>query len=256
MSMLPAGPGWAFFLDVDGTLLEHAPHPDAVRVGEPLRRLLARLLAAAGGAVAFISGRSVDDLDRLFAPLAFPAAGQHGNERRAASGERHHNPPPDARLRHAAAELAAFSRAHPGLLLEDKGYSVALHFRMAPDLHGQAAVAARRAAAMLGADYELQAGKFVYELKPSGRNKGSAIADFLRESPFRGRPPVFIGDDLTDEYGFALVNRMGGHSVKVGPGETSARWRLPDARAVHRWLADCAGHAGRLPERPHRRASG
>jgi trehalose 6-phosphate phosphatase len=241
MAMPAASPEWAFFLDVDGTLLEHANHPQGVEVGPVLKKLLERLLHASGGAVALISGRSVADLESLFEPLEFAAAGQHGNERRSASGELHAAAPPDLRLRVAAYKLHILAEQNPGLLLEDKVSSIALHYRMAPQLHDVAARAARSAAADLGGDFELQAGKYVYEIKPSGQNKGSAIARFMAEPPFEGRVPVFIGDDLTDEFGFALVNSIGGHSVKVGPGETAARWRLSDARAVQRWLAECAG---------------
>lgn len=252
MGMPAASPEWAFFLDVDGTLLEHANHPDGVEVGTVLKQLLERLLHASGGAVALISGRSVADLEGLFAPLEFAAAGQHGNERRSASGALHVSGPPDQRLRVAAYQLHVLAVQNPGLLLEDKGSSIALHYRMAPALHDVAARAARSAAADLGADFELQAGKFVYEIKPSGQNKGSAIAAFMAERPFAGRVPVFIGDDLTDEFGFALVNSVGGHSVKVGPGETAARWRLADARAVQRWLAECAGSMPLRAGRPVR----
>lgn len=230
--------GWAFFLDVDGTLLEHAEHPQAVRVGAELLRLLERLLGAAGGAVALISGRAVADIERLFAPLAFPAAGQHGTERRPASGELHRHAPPQAHLRRTAAELGRIAQANGGLLFEDKGASLALHYRGSPGLRGLAEREMRRVAAALGDGFELQTGKFVFEIKPSGKDKGTAIAEFMSEAPFAGRVPVFIGDDLTDEYGFALVNRFGGHSVKVGFGETRALWRLADAAAVRRWLGE------------------
>jgi trehalose 6-phosphate phosphatase len=231
-------PCWAYFLDVDGTLLEHRSRPQEVRVEPALRSLLDRLLQVTGGAVALISGRSVEDLEQLFAPLLFPAAGLHGNELRLANRELRRHASPNASLERIARALSAIARRHPGLLLEHKGASIALHYRLAPQLRDVAEDAALRAVAALRGDFELQAGKFVFELKPSGKNKGSAIEEFLREPPFAGRLPFFIGDDLTDEYGFALVNRIGGHSVKVGAGETAARWRLPDAHAVKEWLAE------------------
>lgn len=242
--MPPFATNWALFLDVDGTLLEHALHPQAVTVSRELRRLLEGLLAAAGGAVAVISGRSVEDIDRLFAPLCLAAAGQHGTERRSSSGALHRHAPPLEHLARAAAELVRLTAAHEGLVLENKGMTLALHYRMAPALRALAEREMRRIAESLGNEFELQHGKFVFELKPGGRDKGSAIAEFMKEAPFAGRLPVFLGDDLTDEYGFKVVNRLGGHSVKVGTGDTTARWSLPDAAAVRRWLGEYATRFG------------
>ena len=240
--MPPFAADWAFFLDVDGTLLEYAAHPREVRVGTDLIELLKRLHAAAGGAVALVSGRSVQDIDTLFAPLAFAAAGQHGTERRAADGFiRRHTPPLDD-LGRAAAEIVRLTAAHSGLVFENKGMTLALHYRLAPSLRSLAEGKMRVIAAGLGDAFELQTGKFVVEIKPSGKDKGSAIAEFIAEAPFAGRRPVFIGDDLTDEPGFEVVNRAGGHSVKVGPGITRARWHLYDAAAVRQWLASYVEH--------------
>jgi trehalose 6-phosphate phosphatase len=235
--MPPFGADWAFFLDVDGTLLEYAAQPQDVRVGPELLHLLERLHEAASGAVALVSGRSVEDLDRLFAPLALPVAGQHGTERRTADGTIRRHAPPLEKLGRAAAELVRLTAAHSGLVLENKGMTLALHYRLAPALRALAEREMRALAADLGDAFELQTGKFVMELKPSGKDKGSAIAEFAADAPFAGRRPVFIGDDLTDEPGFEVVNRIGGHSVKVGPGITRARWHLFDAAAVRRWLA-------------------
>ncbi|MEW6691020.1 MAG: trehalose-phosphatase [Pseudomonadota bacterium] len=244
--MPPIAAGWAFFLDVDGTLLEHVGQPQDVRVDPGLRELLRDLLAAAGGAVALISGRAVEDIERLFAPLAFPAAGQHGTERRAADGTLHRHAPPLERLGQAAAELVRLTAGHAGLVAENKGMTLALHFRGAPQLGALAERAMRAIAAQLGDAFELQAGKFVLEVKPSGKDKGSAIAEFMGEPPFAGRVPVFLGDDLTDEQGFEVVNRLGGHSVKVGPGASRARWRLADAAAVRAWLRQYVEQCPRL----------
>ncbi|MGH7606055.1 MAG: trehalose-phosphatase, partial [Gemmatimonadales bacterium] len=134
------------------------------------------------------------------------------------------------------ARLAAVAAAKPGLLLEDKGLSLALHYRGAPRLASYAHRTARAMLAHLGAQYCVQRGKRVVELKPAGRDKGASIGEFMEEAPFRGRTAVFVGDDATDEYGFAAVNRLQGHSIKVGPGRTAARWRLRDVRAVEAWL--------------------
>jgi trehalose 6-phosphate phosphatase len=240
---------WVFFLDIDGTLLEHAERPDAVRPGEPLFRLLAELHRATGGALALISGRSVSDIDALFSPLRLPAAGQHGVERRDARGAVHRHAFPADALRGAAVRIGEFVARHPGLLFEDKGHSLALHYRLAPQLAGAAQAALREAAERLGDDFEVLDGKMVVELKPSGRDKGSAIEEFMREPPFAGRTPVFLGDDHTDEYGFGVVNRLGGQSVKVGPGSSAARWRIVDAFAVRAWLHEWLARfgAGRTP---------
>jgi trehalose 6-phosphate phosphatase len=227
---------WALFLDVDGTLLEHVEHFQAVRVERSVRALLEELRDASGGAIALVSGRSADDIDRLFAPLALPLAGQHGLERRSADGTIHRHAPPVERLAEAAAQLVRLTSAHTALALENKGMTLALHYRRAPELARLVEAEVRRVTGFLGEDFELQAGKFVFEIKPGGRNKGSAIGDFLAEAPFAGRTPVFIGDDLTDEHGFEVVNEAGGHSVKVGPGETRARWRLANPAAVQAWL--------------------
>jgi trehalose 6-phosphate phosphatase len=232
----PFQPGWALFLDVDGTLLDIAERPDEVETHKVDCALIAGLQHAADKALALISGRSLAQLDALFAPLTLPAAGQHGFERRDVRGERHRRRFPVDTLRPAKEALRDFAGRHPGLVMEDKGASVALHYRLAPRLEQPALEAVREAAAPLGNAVQIQAGKMVWELKPAGADKGSAIEEFMREAPFAGRTPVFLGDDVTDEYGFRVVNRLGGHSIKVGPGETAARWRLANPDAARAWL--------------------
>ena len=230
---LPADAG--FFLDIDGTLLDIAEKPQLVRIDDDLGHLLATIRDATGGAVALISGRSVAEIDRLFG-RNFCAAGQHGAERRDAAGKMHQHRVPLAGLRKAHERLARMVAEHPALVLEDKGMNLALHYRLAPELAATVHDALRRLVGELGDDFELQSGKMVMEIKPSGKDKGTAIAEFLEEAPFRGRLPVFIGDDLTDEFGFELMNRVGGCSVKVGEGSSAAHWRLPNADAVRAWL--------------------
>ena len=242
--------GWAFFLDVDGTLLDIADRPDAVSVSPALASLLARLAATSNGRLALISGRSARDLDRMFAPLRLAVAGQHGVERRDVTGTLHRHAFPDRQLQAVANQLREFSEQHPGLLLEDKGCSLAVHFRRAPELADTVRRTVERAASGLGADFEVMTGKLVYELKPGGRDKGLAIREFLTEVPFAGALPVFLGDDATDEFGFETVNRMGGHSIKVGAGVSVARWRLPDAAAVRRWLTAYLEWAGMQARQP------
>lgn len=236
---LPPAPGtdWAFFLDVDGTLLEIADKPSAVRVDAEMLDLVAQLHRASGGAVALVSGRSLSNLEELLGMPRLPMAGQHGLERRDAAGRLWiHAAPPGAKC--AIKEmLAPVLVRHPGLLLEDKGLTLALHYRQSPHLGSYAHRLMTRLAQESGGGLELQRGKFVVEVKPAGIDKGTAVYEYLLESPFRGRPPVFIGDDLNDEHGFAEVNKLDGISIKVGGGRSCARFRLRDVTAVRSWLA-------------------
>jgi trehalose 6-phosphate phosphatase len=234
----------AFFLDIDGTLLDLADHPGLIRIDADLVRLLKALGRAADGALALISGRSVADVDRLLADPGFCVAGQHGAERRDFSGTMHRQDVPRDALEKARRRFGLMVARHPGLVLEDKGVNLALHFRSAPELSAEMQDEVGALARELGGEFEVQLGKMVVELRPTGKDKGVAIAEFLDEAPFRGRAPVFVGDDLTDEFGFELINRVGGHSVKVGEGKSAARWRLPDSAAVRQWLADFVARSG------------
>jgi trehalose 6-phosphate phosphatase len=166
-----------------------------------------------------------------------PVAGQHGAERRNSLGIVTLHPVPAQRFERVRLRLADAVSGKAGLLLENKGLSLALHYRRAPRL---AAYAHRLARSMLpeaGSEFCIQRGKYLVEMRPAGKDKGAAIVDFLNEDPFQGRTAVFVGDDATDEFGFATVNRLGGYSIKVGPGRTAARWRLPNVPAVRAWLA-------------------
>lgn len=227
--------GCAVFLDIDGTLAELASAPDAVRVDQALMLALPRIVHDLGGALALVTGRAITSADLLFPGMKLPMAGQHGCERRDALGAIHlhaANPRTQARLRKL---LQGLARRHPQLLLEDKGPALALHYRATPHLASHVHRTVRRS--LLDAEgYAVQRGKLLIEVKPHGRDKGTAITDFMGETPFAGRLPVFVGDDLTDEHGFATVQRMGGWTVKVGTGRTNARFRLPSVAAVARWL--------------------
>lgn len=227
---------WCFFLDIDGTLLEYVERPEFAQADAELRGLLGDLQFIAHGALALISGRSVADIDRMFAPEKYAVAGQHGIERRGHNGLLNIHPVPAAALKHALTVLKDLAAQHPGLVLENKGSTLALHFRLAPQLGPQVWQAMRTLCDELGEQFELLSGKLLYEIKPGGKHKGTAIAEFLEEPPFRDRVPIFIGDDVTDEAAFVLVNRLRGCSVKVGPGVTSAHWRLTDSNAVRDWL--------------------
>src|SRR5438270_3758605 len=234
--MPPFKPNWAFFLDIDGTLLEIAATPKAVHTVKADCRLVAALYDKAGGALALVSGRSLAMIDELFAPLRLPAAGQHGVERRDGRGRVHKPRVSSDVLGRAAETIRAFAERHAGLVFENKGYSMALHYRLAPHLARAAHAVVREAARVLGEGVEVQRGKMVAELKPAGHDKGRAIEAFMREKPFAVRVPVFLGDDLTDEHGFRVVQELGGHAVKVGSGATTARFRLANPAAARAWL--------------------
>ena len=229
---------WAYFFDLDGTLLDFtdAPRGGAARLDDELRGQIGTLRDKTGGAVALISGRSLADIDRLLDGDHLPAAGQHGTERRDARGQITRHAFPLERLEWAHARLIDAAAGHAGLLVEHKGLSVALHYRRAPRLGGYAHRVVRSLAPRLGAQFSVQPGKRIVELKPAGKDKGAAVVEFMAEVPFRGRTPVFVGDDLTDEFAFRAVNRLRGYSIKVGAGRTAARWRLRDVRAVRQWL--------------------
>jgi trehalose 6-phosphate phosphatase len=227
---------WALFLDVDGTLLDIALHPRAVRVEPALLEALGRLQHLCDGRLALVSGRSIAELDALFAPLALPIAGQHGSERRRATREVLLERPSSGALAEARDALETLAKRNPGLLFEDKGLALAMHFRNAPHLEPLVERTLGEVAQSSAGEFGLQRGKMVLELVPHGKNKGSAIAEYMCEAPFAGRVPVFVGDDITDEHGFVLVNGLGGHSVKVGLGASAARFRLSGAVQVRAWL--------------------
>lgn len=230
---------WALFLDVDGTLLEIAETPQSVHAPHSLKQLLEMLEVRLEGALALISGRSLANLDQLFSPLRLCASGIHGLERRDALGTLI-DPAFDASaLAVAHEEFDRFVQQHEGLLLEDKRYSLALHFRRVPELADKVHDTMSTVLARLGPEFTLQAGKCVLELRPAAWNKGVAVRAFMQEAPFRGRTPVYIGDDVTDEDAFAVVNALQGQSIRVGTGaDTHARHHLADVDAVIRWLHD------------------
>jgi trehalose 6-phosphate phosphatase len=228
--------GIAYFLDIDGTLVDLADTPRAVKLDPALPDLVDALFRSSGGAVALITGRSIDDADHLFPGRRLPIAGQHGHERRSADGSLTQHRVSQRALDSARHLLRSVVERHPKLLLEDKGLSVALHYRRAPHLASLAHRAVHKAQAPLREQYSVHRGKRVVELTPAGKDKGLAIRAFMREQPFRGKRPVFIGDDVTDEHGFAMVNSLGGDSIKVGPGRTAARWRFASVAAVLGWL--------------------
>jgi trehalose 6-phosphate phosphatase len=230
----------ALFLDFDGTLVDIAATPERVIVEPALVDTLGRLHHRLEGALALVSGRPIEAIDRWLAPLVLPVAGIHGAERRRADGhiERLAAAPLEA-VAELAEQLAAL---HPGLRVERKGLAVALHYRQAPEFEATC-LAAMSDAVTREPSLHLLRGKKVVEVLPSGVSKGHAIEAFLRESPFAGRRPLFIGDDITDEDGFAAVQRVGGVSIKVGEGDSVAAYRLGSAAGVRHWLAAAAAAA-------------
>lgn len=232
----PWPPRPALFLDVDGTLLELADHPSRVSVSPRLRGLLPELPKVTGGAVALISGRRIEDLDRILAPHSYVAAGVHGLERRDVRGRLLTSGGTPQSLAEVRALVDEFVETRSGLWVEDKGAAFAVHYRSRPELEPEVHCFVGELQDRLPPDVEVLLGHSVFEIKAGVVNKGSAIAAFMEEPPFTGRTPVFLGDDVTDEAGFAAVNELGGISVKVGSGPTIARWRLDDVEAVLRWL--------------------
>jgi trehalose 6-phosphate phosphatase len=230
----------ALFLDVDGTLVEIEREPGAVHVPERLCQALTQLKQATGGALALVSGRSLAQLDRLFSPLRLNAAGLHGLERRNLRSEVVRAKPNPEIFARPRQRLQTFAAAHQGILLEDKGLSLALHYRNVPELAGAAAAVARAAVDDSGGALALLEGKMVFELKPPGVDKGGAIAAFMGETPFRGLQPVFAGDDVTDEAGFAMINQLGGIAIRIGADRqlTAAPYGHKDVAAMQRWLVD------------------
>lgn len=224
----------AFFFDFDGTLADLQPRPNLVFIPATLHAALAQLAGRAP--VAVVSGRPLAQLDELLHPLHLPSAGVHGSERRTACGEYQQLALDHALLAHIEHELRRACAPYPQLLFESKGVAFALHYRQAPAMESVARQLATDFLTLYPDTLSLQPGKCVFELKPKGASKGEAIRAFMAESPFAGLIPVFLGDDLTDEAGFAVVNALGGLSIKVSAGETIAQARLPSVSAVDAWL--------------------
>ena len=230
-------PDWALFLDIDGTLLDIAPTPDAVAVPPSLRENL-NILQQRLGAVALVSGRPLAGIDALLAPLVLPAAGQHGAEARA--GNERMTVVPLPALRALVTPLQEFAMARPGVLVEDKGNSIAIHFRSAPGRAGEVQALAERLAGPI-TELEVLPAKMAVDIKLRAISKAAAIEWFINRPPFAGRIPVFVGDDRTDESGFVIVNEKNGVSIRVGEKSgTAARFSIESPAAVREWIAGLA----------------
>src|SRR6266478_4513528 len=237
-SLVPHLSESAILLDIDGTLLDLAPTPREVWVPPGLAKTLNRLLARTSGAMALVSGRSLNDIDLIFAPDQFPAVGGHGAEMRIEPDSESvdaHAPPLDKELKR---RLAAIAKLSPGILLEDKGYSLALHYRLAP--HAEKAI--YEAVSLIRADLpnapiEVLPGKCVCEIKHSGFNKATGVLELMTHEPFRGRRPIFIGDDVTDETVFAIMPDLDGLAFSVGRRAQGVADHFDEPRDVREWLA-------------------
>lgn len=243
MTVPPLTLDCALFIDFDGTLVNIAGRPDAVVVDPALPTLLAQVSTALDGAVAVISGRSLEVLDSFLGGRVAAIAGIHGLVRRSSGSIITRAHVDEEVLSEARRALASFVSEQEGVLLEDKGVALALHYRNAHHCEAACRAAVQVLAQRHPEALVVQPGKMVQELRPRGGDKGAAVAAFLNEPPFRGRSAVYLGDDLTDEAGFRLVNDRGGLSVRVGGADGSAaRYTLPDVPAVHRWLTTiCTG---------------
>lgn len=227
---------YALFFDFDGTLADIAQRPDDVQVSAETRTTLEALRGALSGAVAIISGREISSVDH-FLPLHLAISGVHGLTRRDADGRLHAPDIDTGGVQHVEERLAPFVSGNPGLILERKAGAIALHYRQRPELEAES-LAAMHAAIEGQNGFKLRPGKMVIEALAHESNKGAAIESFLTEPPFIGRVPVFAGDDVTDEDGFALVNSRHGISIKVGVGATQAQYRARNTQELLSWLRD------------------
>jgi trehalose 6-phosphate phosphatase len=235
---------WALFLDLDGTLLDIAPSPESVRVPRTLRHDLERASEVFDGALALISGRAIDNIDRILSPLRLPAAGQHGGEIRYS--------PEGPALPSTSVDLGGVRRlltpvtGIPGVMIEDKGLSLAVHYRGADTRVEQLHNWILEALANHGDELEIIRGRCVFDIRPRGISKAMAVDRFMAREPFSGRFPVFIGDDKTDEDGFRAVIARGGFALQVGPNRSaiSSSW-IESPAAVRHWLRTLPGICAR-----------
>ncbi len=229
----------AVFLDFDGTLVELVDDPQAVAIEPAALDRLEVLQAELAGALAVVSGRRIADLDRFLAPMRFAAAGVHGLERRVRPGDEIERLAGPETLDDVRKRLERPLRDNPRLTLEDKGTALVLHYRTARDLKGVAEQAMAKATAGRH-DLAVMNGDNIVEVHPAGMDKGQALAAMMKDAPFAGRVPIYVGDDTTDEFALEHVRDAGGVSIKVGDKQSVADFRLADVAAVHRWLTASA----------------
>jgi trehalose 6-phosphate phosphatase len=231
----------AFFLDLDGTVLDLKARPGDVVLPRETCEAMARLVERLDGALAVVTGRSLEDVDRIVRPLRLPVAALHGAELRRHGGGRSAEGGETAPQRLTAA-LGAFVDARPGLSLEDKGVSIAVHYRATPERETEVREHVEDLVDRLAPDHELQPGKMVVEVRPRGIDKGSALRVLMEQPPFAGRVPVAFGDDLTDEFAFEAAIGLGGAAILVGapPRRSIATYGVADPAAMRDWLQGLA----------------
>lgn len=233
--------GHALYLDIDGTILDLAPSPDAVEVPNYLVTLLQRLSNQLQGAVAFVSGRTIAAIDRLFEPLKLPTIGVHGGEVRT----------PDGQIKLHTSGVSKLIAAEPllkqgivnmrGVLLENKRSAIALHYRNAPNCGREVLKVTELVAGVMGSEFAVRLRKCLVEIRPRHVTKGAALLRLMERAPFCGRTPIYAGDDSADEDAFEVVNRLGGISIHVGEtAPTAAHCQVPDPGQLRSWLRECA----------------
>jgi len=225
----------AFFLDVDGTLAEIVPDPQNARVAPHMLGILDQLRVVSGGALALVSGRSIDQIDQILSPLRLPAVGVHGLERRLADGRVMRADYSESSYDALVASVTDFAQRHAGLQAEPKPGAVALHYRKRPDL-AETCLTFMQEQAIADRQMALIKGTMVFELILGRQTKGVAVENLMQVPPYAGRQPFFAGDDVTDEAAFDYVNQQGGISVKIGQGATCARYHLHNPEALGRYL--------------------
>jgi trehalose 6-phosphate phosphatase len=232
--------GDALFLDIDGTLIDIAPTPESVVVPESLKLSLTRMREKLGGALAVISGRTLSAIDELFAPVKFAAAGAHGAEiRLRPDGEVERRAPILGSAEKAA--LAEIVKLDPRLRMEDKVYTVAIHYRLAPELEDTVLAAVQSDVGKLHENLRIMRGKAVIEVKHHGFNKGTGLCELMKRAPFASRRPIFLGDDTTDQDAMAVLPQFGGFGISVGQRLAGADRQVSSPAEVRRWLAGLAG---------------
>ncbi|MAA97822.1 MAG: trehalose-phosphatase [Stappia sp.] len=244
----PVADDFALFLDFDGTLVEIAPTPTSIDIAPSLAGHLKRLERRLAGALALVSGRSIRELDDFLDPLDLPAAGLHGLETRFRAGEPAEPAPVGPEIAMLKEALSGSGLLSRGVTLEDKGAALAVHYRIAPDCEEAVMEVMRQVLEGLP-DLHLVRGKMVVEAKPAYRDKGWAVSRFMEMDPFRGRTPVFVGDDVTDEDGIRMAQALGGFGIKIGDGHSEARFRLAGVKEVHAWLEETVSARARPPSR-------
>ncbi len=224
----------AFLFDVDGTLLDIAPVPGAVDVPSQLPDCLVGLEGRCDGALAFVSGRTLAELDTLFAPLVLPAIGSHGGEIRFGRNDVFREPPLPGEVK---ARFRGLADADHRIIFEDKGCSIAFHYRLVPQIQPVLLQALQQKQADLQEDgLEVLRGKAIIEIKPKRYNKATALRRLMQERPFLGRRPLFAGDDTTDEDVFAILPEMHGTGISVGRRMTGAAYSVGRPEDMRSWL--------------------